>query len=219
MKRSMRGVAINGGAFVAARQRCGLTQEQLARKADLDVKTIRKAEKNQSQFDLRTIIRMAEALGCAVRQISPVLDESGDLASVNQQVVLRWHETFVAANLEAHLMLYTNDTILETPAAEGLPWAGNLRGIESLKQHLQKTFQLFRIVDVRQDELLIHSDADYVFLRTTETIEYRPLTRTYTSRFSNEFLLRDGLIARRVVFADYEHLRKAMKPSTAVTAD
>jgi transcriptional regulator with XRE-family HTH domain len=53
------------GRVRAARLRLGLTQEELARRAGVDVRTVRNAETGRRRPSLRTLGRLAEVLGPA----------------------------------------------------------------------------------------------------------------------------------------------------------
>ncbi|MCA9204315.1 MAG: helix-turn-helix transcriptional regulator [Planctomycetales bacterium] len=67
----MRGATANAKSAVKARQSLGLTQEELARLADVDVKTVRKAE-HGGRLDLDTFTKLAFALQTDLNQLSGV---------------------------------------------------------------------------------------------------------------------------------------------------
>lgn len=188
-----------------------LTQEQLATACECDVKTIRKAEGHEGRVDLRIVLALARALDCDVRTLLPQEQSGTNSVDQNLQMVLRWHEAFLSGDLESLLELHTEDSILEIPAAKGLPAAEDCQGIEQLRDHLTQIFQVFRVVSVRDDDFEIHAVDQLVFLRTTATIEFLPTGKSYTARHLNEFECRDGKIARRAVIADYDKLRQAME--------
>jgi transcriptional regulator with XRE-family HTH domain len=86
----MRGVVANGEQILAARIRRGLTQEQLAELSDLDVKTVRKAERGQ-RVDLVPLTNLARALQVEVsRLVQPVRSET-DLERRRREQVMHWH--------------------------------------------------------------------------------------------------------------------------------
>jgi transcriptional regulator with XRE-family HTH domain len=64
----MRGALANGKEFLLARTKLGLTQDQLAVLADVDVKTVRKAEHGK-RLDLGTLTRLAHALKTDLQQL------------------------------------------------------------------------------------------------------------------------------------------------------
>jgi ketosteroid isomerase-like protein len=117
----------------------------------------------------------------------------------------------LAADVDTLMPLHTEDTMLELPGAEGLPAAGTFNGRESLRAHLSEYFHVFRVRSVRDDDFLVHAVDEYVFLRTTTTIEYLPTNEAFTARHVNEFEFRDGQIARRVNVADWDALREILE--------
>ncbi len=208
--RTKRGIRANGDRIRVARLTKGLTQEQLACDAQIDAKSLRKAERGQERVDVRVLVRIASALRLELTDIvDEVLTES--TADKNTSLVRTWHDAFLRGDLENLLALHTDDTLLEIPSANGLPQAGSFRGIEALRVHLEVTFQTFRILAVREDDFEIHVAGNLVFMRTTATIEFIPASKSYTSRYLNEFEIRDGKISRRTVISDYNDLRQIVE--------
>jgi hypothetical protein len=70
---------------------------------------------------------------------------------------------------------------------------------------------MFRVTSVRDGDFLVHAVDEYVFLRTTATIEYLPAGKSFTARHLNEFEFREGLIARQVNIADWGGLREIVE--------
>ncbi|MEZ6130772.1 MAG: nuclear transport factor 2 family protein [Planctomycetaceae bacterium] len=208
----MRGVRTDGEQIAKLRKARGLTQEQLAAAADVDVTTLRRMEKGARRFDLRSVMSVADALAVDLCHLLPeVTANDVDQTAVNEEIVRHWHDAFLASDLELVLALHTEDTVLEIPAAEGLPAAGNFHGIAQLREHLTELFQLFKVRAVREDDFQLHAVEDLVFLRTTATIEFLPAQKTFTTRHLNEFAFRDGKIARRTVIADYGKLKQVLQ--------
>src|SRR4051812_10721106 len=59
-----------GRRIQTARKAAGLTQEQLAETADVNVKTIRGVEQGRSEPELATMRRIAQALGTSVDDLA-----------------------------------------------------------------------------------------------------------------------------------------------------
>jgi transcriptional regulator with XRE-family HTH domain len=207
----MRGIKVKDHVIRILRTGFGWTQDQLATQAKVDVRTIRNAEEGIRNLDVRTVAAIATALGCEFRDLIAPSEVSADQCSIHLDVVLRWHEAMLAADIDTLMPLHTEDTLLELPGAEGLPAAGTFNGRESLRAHLSEYFHVFRVRSVRDDDFLVHAVDEYVFLRTTATIEYLPAGNSYTARHVNEFEFRDGLITRRVNIADWGGLREIVE--------
>lgn len=207
----MRGLQVNGEVIRSLRAAKCLTQEQLALAADVDVTTLRKMEKGVKSFDFRTVATLANVLECELTMLTAPHAASPDRRVLHLEITHRWHQAMLEGDLEVLRSLYTADTILEIPGAEGLPAAGNFQGIDAVAEHHAEFFQMFKIRSARDDDFVIHAVDNLVFLRTTATIEYLPNAKSYTARHVNEFELRDGLIARRTVVADYGQLRQALQ--------
>jgi transcriptional regulator with XRE-family HTH domain len=207
----MRGVQVNGEVIRFLRTGKGLTQDQLALAANLDVTTLRKMEKGNKTFDFRSVLAIANSLNTDfARLITPDV-ASPDRRPLHLEIVHRWHGAMLAGDAKALRLLYTADTLLELPGADGLSAAGNFQGIDAVVEHHVQFFQVFQIRSVREDDFVIHAVENLVFLRTTATIEYLPAAKSYTTRHVNEIEFRDGLIARRTTVADYGQLRQAVE--------
>lgn len=206
----MRGVLPHGDRVRELRTNCGWTQEVLAACAQVDAKSVRKVERGNAGVDLSTVARIASALNVPTAELMVQCDKTS-LSERNIALVRLWHDAFLAGDLELLLSLHAEDTVLEIPAASNLPAAENFRGIDAFRQHMEGIFQVFRIVSVSAEDFEIHAINDLVFLRTTATIEFLPAKQCYTARHLNEFQIREGLIVRRVVIADYGELRKILE--------
>jgi transcriptional regulator with XRE-family HTH domain len=207
----MRGIGVKGEVIRFLRTRFGWTQDQLATQAKVDVRTIRNAEDATRNLDVRTVAAIATALGCEYGDLIAPSAVSEGQCSIHLDIVLRWHDAMLAADIDALMPLHTEDTILEVPGAEGLPATGTFIGREALQTHLTEFFHLFRVRSVRDDDFLVHAVDEYVFLRTTSTIEYLPAGKSHTARHVNEFEFRDALIARRMHIADWGGMHKIIE--------
>jgi transcriptional regulator with XRE-family HTH domain len=119
----MRGTLANSEELQLARLRCGLTQEELATLADLDVKTVRKAE-HGLRLDLDTLTRLAYALECDLSQlIRPVRSET-DRQITWRDAVMRWHRAWDAHDMESLLSVYDDNAIMHLPGGPNIPFGG-----------------------------------------------------------------------------------------------
>lgn len=209
----MRGIRVRGNLIRTRRKAAGLTQEELAVAAGCDVKTVRKTEHGAERVDLWVMSAIAEVLGCETESLIVLDTASEGKAEFHLSLVNEWHAAYENADIDRLLALHSEDTILEIPGSDGLPAAGNFTGIAQLREHFKAMFKLFRLREVQDDDFRIHAVDDLVFLRSTATIEYLPVGKSYTTRHVNEFEFRDGKIARRVVVADYDGLREIVAGS------
>ena len=68
----MKGSARDLGRRIAAQRRAvGLTQEQLAERAGVNVKTVQGVEQGRTEPELRTVTRLAKALGTSIENLVP----------------------------------------------------------------------------------------------------------------------------------------------------
>ncbi len=110
----------------------GFTQEDLANQADLDVKTVRKAEKN-GRIDLESLTRVALALGTSLGQF--ILPETTPDESLPiRETIIRWHLAWEAHNMEDLLAVYTDDAVLALPGAPHVPFGGVHRGKAEIRK-------------------------------------------------------------------------------------
>jgi transcriptional regulator with XRE-family HTH domain len=200
----MRGIRVKGDVIRALRTGFGWTQDKLATQAEVDVRTIRNAEEGIRKLDVRTVAAIATALNCDFRDLIVSTQVSADQCSIHLHAVLRWHEAMLAAEIDTLMPLHTKDTILEIPGADRVSAAGTLQGRDALQTYLTEFFQSFRVRSVRDDDFLIHAADEFVFLRTTATIEYLPAGTSHTARHVHEFEFHAGLIARRMHITDWQ---------------
>lgn len=129
----MRGAVANGKQIRTARLTRGLTQEEVAALADLDVKTVRKAEQGQ-RLDLGPLTRLAHVLQTDVSQlIRPIRPES-DLQARRHEHVLRWNRTWEARDGAALAELYHEHAVLHLPGGPNIPFGGTFRGRDEIRR-------------------------------------------------------------------------------------
>jgi transcriptional regulator with XRE-family HTH domain len=208
----MRGVRINSAIVRALRSGCAMTQDELAARAGVDVRTIRHAEYGNKKLDYRTVMAIANALGCESRELTINSSaKSSDRCRLPVDVVRRWLDSVLAQDLDTLLSLHTDYTVLEILAADGLPVKGRCRGRDSLRRYLRKVAQTVRVTSVSDHDFRVHAVDRFVFLRMTVTMEYVPLKKSFRARQFDEFEFRDGLIGYRANMADWGPLRKIIE--------
>jgi transcriptional regulator with XRE-family HTH domain len=189
-----------------------MTQDELAARAGVDVRTIRHAEYGNKKLDYRTVMVIANALGCEFRDLTKISSVNlADRCRSHIAVVRRWLDSVLAQDLDTLLSLHTDDTVLEILAADGFPVRGRCRGRDSLRRYLRKVAQTVRVTSVSDHDFRIHAVDRFVFLRTTAIMEYVPLKKSFRARQFDEFEFRDGLIGYRANIADWGPLRKLIE--------
>lgn len=145
----MRGVTPNGPAIRSRRLREGLSQVALAKLTDLDVKTIRKAEKGQ-RLDIATVTSIAEALKEDVNVF--VNADTPDVANseaernlfIAKALVEYYDEGAPIAKYPALSVYFTEDIVFHCPAERSLvPFGGDWHGAEGVQQFFDNFYAMF----------------------------------------------------------------------------
>jgi transcriptional regulator with XRE-family HTH domain len=132
-KLRMRGIAADGAAIRHVRWLAGLTQEQLAALAGVDVKTVRNAERGQ-RVDLATLTRISFALNVDVSKLTIATRLPLELELRRREAVERWRHAWDVRDMEALLSIYDDNAVLHLPGAPDIPFAGEHRGRETLRR-------------------------------------------------------------------------------------
>jgi transcriptional regulator with XRE-family HTH domain len=130
---AMRGVQANGEQIQATRLERGLTVEQLASLAGVDVKTVRKAERGQ-RVDLSTLTRISFSLDVDVRSLLVMTRSRLELELHRRDAVRRWHRGWEAHDIEELLSVYHEDAVLHMPGAPDIPCAGEHHGRKAIRE-------------------------------------------------------------------------------------
>ncbi len=86
----MKGSPRDLGRRIAAQRRgVGLTQEQLAERAGVNVKTVQGVEQGRTEPELRTVTRLAKALGTSIENFVPHTAPSFDAVMRRMEADLR----------------------------------------------------------------------------------------------------------------------------------
>ncbi len=129
----MRGAQANGEQIQAVRKLRGLTQEQLASLAGVDVKTARKAERGQ-RLDLGPLTKISFALNVDVGSLIVVTPSPRDLEIRRRDAVLRWLRCWDARDMEGLLSLFDDAVVLHLPGGPNIPFSGEHRGKEAMRR-------------------------------------------------------------------------------------
>ena len=129
----MRGALANGEQLQAARLGRGLTQEQLAALAEVDVKTVRKAEQGK-RLDLGTLTQLAFSLDVELNQIIVPSPSETEVQIRRRDVVLRWLRAWEARDLEALVALHHEDGVVHLPGGPNIPFSGTFRGKAEIRR-------------------------------------------------------------------------------------
>jgi transcriptional regulator with XRE-family HTH domain len=126
----MRGQTPNGERIRAIRVVQGHTQRELAELADLDIKTIRKAEQSV-RLDVATLTKIAEVLKVElVKILQPVIAGSDP----RYEVVAQWCNYFNEQKLEPLLELYHPEGTLIIAGGPDIPFGGEFFGRDKIEQ-------------------------------------------------------------------------------------
>lgn len=197
----MRGITANGNQIRELRKSFGFTQEELAKRASCDVKTIRKAEKG-GRVDLRTLSRIATALQVTSADVAMGADNSHEKETVNVQTVLAWHDAFNRRDVDAILECWHDDGVLQIPGTDDIPAGGSVEGKDEIRAHTETTFQVFDTEHLSWDMMQISAVDDLVFVRGEASVMHIPTGRAMRSYVVHVFRLVRGKIIEQLISTD-----------------
>jgi transcriptional regulator with XRE-family HTH domain len=134
--RLMRGKPVHGDRIQELRKAQGMTQEQLAEKAGLDVKTVRKAEQGR-RLDLGTITKLCFVLQTELGHLIRPIRSARDLEIRRRDVVISWQRAFNNRDLTSIMRCYGHDAVLHLPGAPEIPFGGTFRGHKEIRRATQ----------------------------------------------------------------------------------
>ncbi len=206
----MRGKLTRGVEIRQWREAAGLTQQDLSEAADLDVKTIRKAEAIDGRIDWRVVVAISTALGREPSDL--IVSEPTECPTPERliELVRKWQDAMMQADIPQLLSLHTPDTVVELPGALDLPGGQTVVGLEELDRMLQYLLSILRLRHVVPESLQFHVSENFVFMRSVADIEYLPIGKSYRARHINEFEFEGELVKKRVTIADYEPFRQLL---------
>lgn len=164
----MRGVAAKGNRIAELRRSLGLTQEQLARRADCDEKTVRAAEHSRP-IDVATLQRLAAALGVTHSEIAVPAEK--ELLNANKRAVWRYIEAFNARSPDAVANSFLEDGCIMIMAGPELPGGGKwYRGHDGIREWATMSFSSFIAGKITEDMCEIDVVEDTVLLRIAQPV-------------------------------------------------
>ncbi len=120
--RFMRGKPVHGDRILDLRKAQGMTQELLAEKAGLDVKTVRKAEQGR-RLDLGTITKLCLVLQTELGHLIRPTRSARELEIRRRDVLINWQRAVNNRDLPALMRCYHDDAALHLPGAPKFPSA------------------------------------------------------------------------------------------------
>lgn len=159
----MRGAIADGERIRSARISRGLTQEQLAVRADLDVKTVRKAEQGK-RLDAGTLSRLALALGVNVQSLVRGADAESAAQAARRRVVERWQTAWDARDIDAIMALYHDRAELHLPGGPQIPFSGIHRGQTEIRRAIELAWATAQTVPQQPEDYSLIVSGDSVVL-------------------------------------------------------
>jgi transcriptional regulator with XRE-family HTH domain len=206
----MRGVEVNGEAIYTSRVKLGLTQEQLANAAKIDVKTLRKAEQGK-RIDLEPLTRLAFALNTEIRLLTIPGESETSRENRNRELILVWTRVFDAQDMEALLALYHDNAVLRLPGAPQIPFGGTYQGKEELRKAYAQVWQV-QHKSIGVDEMTILTSGNSVTLSGAKGA-YLPNGELFHFPCLQIFNLENGLIMEhQVEFDTLEFVKRMQLP-------
>jgi transcriptional regulator with XRE-family HTH domain len=132
----MRGKPVHGDRVHDLRNAQGMTQEQLAEKAGLDVKTVRKAEQGR-RLDLGTITKLCFVLQTELGHLIRPTRSARELEIRRRDVVINWQRAFNNRDLISLMRSYRDDAVLHLPGAPEIPFGGTFRTHQEIRRATQ----------------------------------------------------------------------------------
>jgi transcriptional regulator with XRE-family HTH domain len=206
----MRGAYADGERIRTARVGRGLTQEQLATRADVDVKTVRKAEQGK-RLDVGTLARIALALGADVRSLVRASNPESDLQSARRRAVECWQAAWDARDMEAILALYHEDAVLHLPGGPHIAFSGAYRGKNQIRRANELAWSTAQTVPQRPQDYSLIVSGDTVVLHGVRGL-YLPggeaiwLTNTYIFTFQGDLIVEHRVEYDTLGFSQALHL-------------
>jgi transcriptional regulator with XRE-family HTH domain len=160
----MRGVLVCGEQFRNARIQRGLTQESLAERADLDVKTVRNAEAGK-RVDLETLGRLAVALGANPSQFIGPGEAAAGLQDRRRDVVHHWLRAWDARDGGTLEALYHDDATMRLPGGPTIPFGGIYRGKAEIRRAHEIAWSTCRTEPIREGDLTFLVSEDVVLMQ------------------------------------------------------
>ncbi len=150
----MRGAIANGTEILDRRLSLGWTQEQLATRARVDVKTIRKAEKGK-RLDLVSLTQIGVALDSGLRLIVRTGQSARQREIQRRDVVMKWNRAFDCHDMTALLQCYHDEAILHLPGDAPIQLSGKFRGKDEIRRAYDIAWKIRPSEPVRDADFLL----------------------------------------------------------------
>ena len=196
----MRGAYAHGKSLQALRQARGLTQEELAVLAELDVKTIRNAEQGK-RLDLGTLSRLAYALETELKRVIQPGRSEAELQIRRRDVILAWYRAWDAQDNETVLGLYHDRAVLRLPGSPSIPSAGTFQGKDQIRQANELFWSLCRTDPIPAKAFSLIASDNKVVLQDTKGVN-RPSGELVRFDCVHVMTFEDDLILEHVVHYD-----------------
>lgn len=188
----MRGAEANGSELQTARLGRGLTQEQLAALAGVDVKTVRKAEQGK-RLDLDTLTRLAFALQTELQRLLVLSPSETELQIRRRDAVLRWQRAWDEQSHERVLQEFHEDAVLRLPGVGNIPFSGVFRGKEEIRRAHETAWATCRTEPVPADDFPVLVIDDTVLVTSRKGVHLPDggiarLTCVHIFRFEGELI-------------------------------
>ncbi len=128
-----RSIFPDGDAIRKHREMRCLTQEELARRADLDVKTIRNAERGIG-IAVSSLVQISNALELPPSSLIGAANESVSDDARVKEIVLQWMRSWDERDMDTMMSLYADVAVTKLPGGPGIPFGGEHRGIDAIRQ-------------------------------------------------------------------------------------
>jgi transcriptional regulator with XRE-family HTH domain len=210
----MRGKPVHGDRILKLREAQGMTQEQLAEKAGLDVKTVRKAEQSK-HLDLGTVTKLCFVLQTELRQIIRPTRSARELEIRRRDVMIAWQRAFNSRDLTGLMRCYHDDAVLHLPGAPEIPFGGTFHGHREIRHTTQVFWQSCQseLLDEKDLSILVSSDTGvvqgYTGVRSPDD-SLSPLHYTQTLRFAGELIVEHRVEYDTLNFARLLGFRRPM---------
>lgn len=159
----MRGIFADGVVLRSIRIERGLTQEELARLAGLDVKTIRKAESG-GRLALGTLERLGQALDALAGRLTRGELPEAAIEARNLAVVQRGLRAWDARDLESLIAGYHEEATLHLPGGPPIPLHGTFHGKDEIRRVCETAWSAFPTAPTTPAGILIHAAGDALIL-------------------------------------------------------
>lgn len=196
----MRGAIANGAEILDRRLHLGWTQEQLATRAKVDVKTIRKAEKDK-RLDLVTLTQIGVALDADLSLIVRTGQSARQREIQRRDVVMKWNRAFDCHDMTALQECYRDDATLHLPGDSRILLSGKFRGKTEIRRAYETAWSAKPSNRTRDtDFTLIVGDTTVVLLG--RKLIHPPVRKSTILKSVQIFAFHEELILNHEVYCD-----------------